>query len=113
LTNWNSFSEAHRKPENENKLRLGIISDSDYSKEYQPYLSQNKRKLSEQSDFDENSQDAARTVTEKLDESNSVKKLVTIALNNQDGKNEYGRIQKRLEEGANPIEIGPNTAGKR
>ena len=85
-------------------------ADSDYWKEYQPYLSQNKKKLSEQCDLDENSQDAARTVTEKLDESNSVKKLVNIALNNQDVKNEYGRIKKRLEEGANPIDIGPNTA---
>ena len=45
-------------------------ADSDYWKKYQPYSSQNKKKLSEQCNLDENSQDAARTVTEKLDESN-------------------------------------------
>ena len=88
----------------------GWKTDLNYWKESQPYGSQNKRKLSEQCDLDENLQDAAHTVTEKLDESNSVKKLVKIALNNQDVKNEYGRIKKRLEEGANPIDIGPNTA---
>jgi hypothetical protein len=62
-----------------------------------------KKKLSEQCDLDEN---AARTVTEKLDESNAVKKLVKTALKNQDVKNEYGRIKKRLEEGINPVDIG-------
>lgn len=85
-------------------------TDPNYWKEYQPYWSQNKRKLSEQCDLDENSQDAARTVTEKLDESNSVKKLTQIALNNQDVKKEYDRIKERLEKGVNPIDIGPNTA---
>ena len=88
----------------------GWKTDSDYWKEYQPYLGKNKRKLSEQCDLDENSQDAARTVTEKLDESNAVKKLVNLALRDQDVKNEYGRIKKRLQEGVNPIDIGPNTA---
>jgi hypothetical protein len=88
----------------------GWKTDPNDWKEYQPYWSQNKRKSFEQCDLDENSQDAARTVTEKLDESNSVKKLVKTALNNQEVKNEYGRIKKRLEEGANPIDIGPNTA---
>jgi hypothetical protein len=53
--------------------------------------------------LDEN---AARTVTEKLDESNAVKKLVKTALKNQDVKNEYVRIKKRLEEGINPVNIG-------
>lgn len=36
----------------------------------------------------------------------AVKKLVGIALKNQDVKNEYDRIKKRLEEGINPIDIG-------
>jgi hypothetical protein len=62
--------------------------------------------LKNKADIDENSQDAARTVTEKLDESNAVKKLVKTALKNQDVKNEYVRIKKRLEEGINPIDIG-------
>jgi hypothetical protein len=59
-----------------------------------------------QADIDENSQDAARTVTEKLDESNAVKKLVKTALKNQNVRNEYVRIKKRLEEGINPVDIG-------
>ena len=45
-------------------------------------------------------------VEEKFDESNAVKKLVDTALKNQDVKNEYGRIKKRLEEGINPVDIG-------
>lgn len=47
-----------------------------------------------------------KKVEEKFDESNAVKKLVGIALKNQDVKNEYGRIKKRLEEGINPVDIG-------
>ena len=62
--------------------------------------------LQNKTDIDENSQDAARTVTEKLEESNAVKKLVKTALKNQDVKNEYVRIKKRLEEGINPVDIG-------
>jgi hypothetical protein len=62
--------------------------------------------LQNKADIDENSQDAARTVTEKLEESNAVKKLVKTALKNQDVKNEYVRIKKRLEEGINPVDIG-------
>jgi hypothetical protein len=54
----------------------GWKTDPNDWKEYQLYWSQNKRKSFEQCDLDENSQDAARTVTEKLDESNAVKKLV-------------------------------------
>ena len=65
-------------------------------------MSQDKKKLSEQCDLDEN---ADRTVTEKLDESNAVKKLVKTALKNQDVKNEYVRIKKRLKEGINPVDI--------
>jgi len=61
-------------------------------------------------DIDENSQDAARTVTEKLDEFNAVKKLVETALKNQDVKNEYVRVKKRLEEGINPVNIGKKSA---
>ena len=47
-----------------------------------------------------------KKVEEKFDESNAVKKLVGIALKNQDVKNEYDRIKKRLEEGINPVDIG-------
>ena len=85
-------------------------ADPDYWKDFQPYQPyQNKKKLSEECDLDVNSQGAARTVTEKFDESNSVQKLANTALNNQKVKNEYGRIKKRLKEGANPLDIGKNT----
>jgi hypothetical protein len=46
-----------------------------------------------------------RTIHEKF-ESNVVEKLVKKALNNQDVKKEYHRIQKRIEEGVHPINIG-------
>jgi len=39
-----------------------------------------------------------------------LKKLVNIALRDQNVKNEYGRIKKGLNESANPIDIGPTTA---
>ena len=84
----------------------GWKTTPDYWKYYRSDFSKNKKKLPEQCDLDENSQDAARPVTEKLDESNDVKKLVKTALKNQDVKNEYVRIKKRLEEGINPVDIG-------
>ena len=76
--------------------------DNDQWKKCHPYFSQAKDKLSEQCDLDEDSQNAARTVTEKFDESKAVKKLVNTALNNEDVKNEYTRIKKCLEEGTIP-----------
>jgi len=84
----------------------GWKTTPDYWKYYRSDFSQNKKELPEQCDLDENSQDAARTVTDKLDESNVVKKLVKTALKNQEVKNEYVRIKKRLEEGINPVGIG-------
>ena len=57
-------------------------------------------------DVSDQPQNADRTVTEKFDKSNAVKKLVKTALKDQDVKNEYTRIKKRLEEGINPVEIG-------
>jgi hypothetical protein len=68
-----------------------------------------KKKLAEQCDLDKNSQDASRTFTEKLDESSAVKKLVEIALKDQDVKNEYDRIKTSLQKGVNPTDIGPKT----
>ena len=62
--------------------------------------------LENEADIDENSQNAARTLTEKLDESNAIRKLTNTALKNQDVKNEYGRIKKRLKDGVNPVDIG-------
>ena len=49
-------------------------------------------------------------VQEKFNESNAVKKLVNIALKDQDVKNEYSRIKTRLEEGINLVDIGKSTA---
>jgi hypothetical protein len=83
---------------------------SDYWKHYRSDFSQNKKKLSEQCDLDENSQDASRTFTEKLDESSAVKKLVKRALKDQDVKNEYDKIKTSLQKVVNPIDIGPKTA---
>ena len=66
-----------------------------------------KKKLEEElCSLSDQPQNAARTVTEKFDKSNAVKKLVKTALKNQNVKNEYTRIIKRLEEGVNPVNIG-------
>ena len=54
---------------NNNAIPLSDRSKTtpDYWKYCRPDFSQNKKELPEQCDLDENSQDAARTVTEKLD----------------------------------------------
>ncbi len=65
---------------------------------YDPNLFKNK-KNNEECELEEK-------VQEKFDESNAVIKLVDTALKNQDVKNEYDRIEKRLEEGINPVDIG-------
>ena len=70
-----------------------------------------KKKLEEEvCSISDQPQKAARTVTEKLNESNAVKKLVKTALKDRDVKNEYTRIKKRLEEGINPVDIGKKSA---
>ena len=42
--------------------------------------------------------------------SNAVKKLVKTVLKNQNVKSESTRIEKRLEEGINPVDIGKKSA---
>ena len=49
-----------------------------------------------------------RTVTEKFDESNAIKRLVTTTLKDQKIKKEYTRIKKRLERVVNPVEVVNN-----
>ena len=84
-------------------------SDPDYWADYKYNREdfKKKKKLEEEvcSILDQ-PQNAARTVTEKLDKSNAVKKLVKTALKDQDVLNEYTRIKKRLQEGINPVDIG-------
>jgi len=45
-------------------------------------------------------------VEEEFNVSNAIEDLVATALKNQNVKNEYTRIRKRLEEGVNPVNIG-------
>ena len=84
-------------------------SDTDYWADYKYNRKDFKKKLEEEEEvcsISDQPNNAARTVTDKFDESNAVKKLVKTALKDQDVKNEYARIKKRLEDGINPIDIG-------
>ena len=84
-------------------------SDPDYWADYKYNREdfKKKKKLEEEvCSISDQPQNAARTVTEKLDKSNAVKKLVKTALKDQDVLNEYTRIKKRLQEGINPVDIG-------
>ena len=82
---------------------MGSIISNKYNRED----FKKKKKLEEEvCSISDQPQNAARTVTEKLDKSNAVKKLVKTALKDQDVLNEYTRIKKRLQEGINPVDIG-------
>ena len=85
------------------KQKIGEIN----SKHPSFYSNQNSKKQS--SDQCELNENTPREINEKF-ESNSIKKLTNIALKDQDVKNEYDRIKRRLKEGVNPIDIGPKTA---
>ena len=74
-------------------------TNPDYWQNYKYNPNSLKKKNNEQCELE-------KKVEEKFDESNAVKKLVRVALKNQDVKNEYERIKKRLEEGLNPVDIG-------
>ena len=86
-----------------------VKAENQEQQQYDFVKKKNKNKSAEQCELDENVQDAPHKINEKF-ESKAVKKLVKKALNNQDVKKEYDRIKKRIEEGVNPINIGPNTA---
>jgi hypothetical protein len=66
------------------------------------YDPKNKKKSKDQCELNKNT---PREINEKF-ESNSVKKLVKTALQNQKVKQEYEAIKKRINSGVNPINIG-------
>ena len=74
-------------------------TNPDYWQNYKYNPNSLKKKNNEQCELE-------KKVEEKFDEFNAVKKLVRVALNNQDVRNEYERIKKRLEEGISPVDIG-------
>lgn len=76
--------------------------------DYCPAPNKEKSQESKTLDYDPRSNDPKnkkKSINEKF-ESNAVKKLVKIALDNQRVRQEYEVIKKRLKEGVNPIDIG-------
>lgn len=60
-------------------------------------------------DFPDSQENTPRKITEKF-ESNSIKKLVKKALNNNSVKREYAKVQKQLKDGIEPVDIGKKSA---
>ena len=69
-----------------------------YNYKYDPDLFKDKKKNEEC--------ELEQKVEEKFNLSNAIADLVETALKNQDVKNEYNRVKKRLEGGVNPVNIG-------
>jgi hypothetical protein len=80
----------------------GLESQESKTFEYRSNDPKKKKKSEEQCELNANT---PCKVNEKF-ESNSVKKIVQRALKNTKLNKEYQRIQKRIEAGVAPIEIG-------